>query len=135
VPWEDAAKLNISLQLPSKFELDEESLNTGAIACNGMVYTARWDYKIRYPSGLQESIVIARSLFAFQTVDVAEDRLKLVEIEGRQAIVIEPFTAGPITSSSLVLFPEPFGMTKIQTSGVPVDDLMEVARAVAIATK
>jgi hypothetical protein len=137
VPESQAGEFGMSLNLPSSYQLQQESLNTGVVACAGRVYAARWHYAVQISStGNTADVVIVRSLFNHVLADVAADRVKATSIESRDVIVIEPLTTpNGISSWSAVIFPEPFGMTEIQAGGLPLDELLQLAESVAIATK
>ncbi len=133
---DEAGELDMALNLSDNYKLDENSLNTGVSICNGKVFAARWAYTVTVTStGYPGEVLISRNPSLDFTADVAEDRVKTLNIEGREAIVAEPITANGISSWSAVIFPEPFGKTSIQAAGLALEDLMEVARAVALATK
>ena len=130
-PWDLAGQLTLSVQLPSDFVFQPDSMNTGVIACAGKVYAARWDYKVSLPNSGQGRLTIVRSLLSHIPKDVSANRVKTVEVGGRQAVLVEPLTPDGISSAAAIIFPEQFGVTEIQSAGIPLTQLLEVAELVA----
>ena len=155
VPDERAGQFDLKVQLPPEYVFQPESMNTGVIACapqdqmeirgpenlrlkdpeGGVVYAARWDYAVTPYTGAPAGVSIDRGLFKYTTFDAAVDRVKVITVGGRQAVLIEPITPDGVSSASLVVFPEPFGTTWIAAADLPLSDLLEVAEIVAKATQ
>lgn len=132
VPREQAGVLDLRLDLPGEFVLQDDSVNTGVIACDGAVYAARWHYLYKSASGMTADIVIGRTLFNhWDGWDVAASRVHATVIAGRDAVVIEPVTPDGLASRSGVAFPEPFGMTFISAANLSSDELHRLAERVA----
>lgn len=134
VPLENAGELALSLDLPAAYALDENDLNTGAVACVGSddPYVVRYKCRLLSATGLPSDIVIGRSKFRFETGwDVAADRVTAQDIAGRDAIVIRPIDATGRGERSAVIIPEPFGMTFIYAFSISEDELMRLAELVA----
>jgi hypothetical protein len=135
VPWEAAGQFALDVKLPDQFKLQQDNLNTGVVACAGKVYAARWSYAATQPSGYQGSLVIARGVFSHFPFDVSAGRVKRIVAGGRSAVLVEPITPDGIGSSAAVVFPETFGVTEIQATGIPLKELLEVAERVGEGTR
>lgn len=133
--WDAAGQFALAINLPSQFKLETDSLNTGVVGCGGKVYAARWSYAVAQPSGYQGTLVIARGVFSHFPFDVSTERVKTIEAGGRPAVLVEPITPDGIGSNAAVIFPETFGVTEIQSSGIPLTQLLEVAERVGEVTK
>jgi hypothetical protein len=136
VPWDRAGELDLSLQLPPQYRLNEQSLNTGVIACGDKVYAARREFEVTleslyYPA----SVLIGSSVFSYDTVDVAENRVKPTTIAGRDAVLIEPLIPSGLVSPSRVVFPADFGSVFIMAIDLPLTDLLDLAEIVAKAIR
>lgn len=131
-----AGMLALPLKLPSEYILVEDSLNTGVIACGNTVSGARWQYDgPRQSTGIVPYIVIGRSLFTHDEIDVAVDRPTSTVIGGREAVVLEALTPDGYDQHARAWFPEPFGYTFIQATDLPHADFMTLAELVASATR
>ena len=136
VPWERAGALDLELNLPARYVLRDDSVNTGVIACEDetTVYVARRNYRLEgLPSA---NIIIGRSILTADLFDVAASRVSVATYAGRQAVLIEPGVRDGVQSGrSGVIFPEPFGRTFIHAVSLSLDELMELAELVAEATQ
>jgi hypothetical protein len=130
-----AGELDLSLSLPPKYTLLENSPNTGVVACEDQVFAARWNFAVQTPSGYIADIVIGRTVLDHDEIDTAATRVKVRTIGEREAILVEPVTSDGRNQHSAVIFPEPFGTTFIHASDLPRPDLLQLARIVAEATK
>ncbi|HWQ27898.1 MAG TPA: hypothetical protein VNN12_02620 [Dehalococcoidia bacterium] len=106
-----------------------------AIACGGRVTGINREYTFQASNGLAANVLIARSVSREATIDAAADRVIVTTIAGRDAILVRPVTPDSVMQTSRVIFPEPFGTTQILAAYLPESDLLEVAEAVAVATK
>ena len=152
---ERAGQLDLKFQLPPEYIFQPDSMDTGVIVCAprdqieilgpeslrlrdpeaGVVYAARWEYAATQPSGHLGRLLIVRSLFPYRQYDVAADRVKATVIGGRPAVLVEPITPDGVSSVAAVIFPEPFGVTEVHSTSVPLADLLAVAEIVAKATQ
>lgn len=122
----------IDLTLPPGFALQQDSDNTGAVACDGTVYSLRWHYTYKGSNGMLADVVIGRTpLTEWDGWDVAVSRVKTAEIAGHPAVVIDPATTDGLGSRSGVAFPGPFGMTFVSAANLSAGDLQLVAESVA----
>ena len=80
------------------------------------------------------SVTIGRRVFSYGMYDVAASRVETTVFAGREAVLIAPSVAGSDGEASAVLFPEPFGVTEVLASSLPLADLLELAELVAEAT-
>ena len=131
VSWDKAGEFDISLELPTPFALNRDSLNTGVIACGDTVYAARWDYAATQPSGYPGSLIIVRSVFKDFGFDASSRRVRDTEIGGLPAVYISPLSENGIGSGAGVIFPGDTIATSIHSSGVPEADLLRVAELLA----
>lgn len=133
VSWDRAGSLDLVLELPNKYLLDEDSLNTGVIACEEgeVVYTARRAYT-RSLENSRADIVIGRSMLTHDTTNSFDPIMVVAtEIGGRAAVLALPHEEGKLTKA---YFPEPFGYTFVHASGLPLQEFLELAETVALAT-
>ncbi len=87
VPREQAGALDLRLDLPGEFVLQDDSLNAGVIACDGTVYAARRHYLYKSANGMTADIVIGRTVFNhWDGWDVAASRVHAVVVAGRDAV-------------------------------------------------
>src|SRR5438132_7518899 len=144
VSWDQAGQFALNVQLPPKFIFKPDDMNTGVIACEGAeVYTARWAYELPQPQFVDypARLFIARGRSSWIYADASADRVKTVDLGGRLAVVVEPVrpegagSLGQDGTQASVSFPETFGMTSVTSTGVPLSDLLEVAKIVGSATK
>ena len=129
IPLEEAGELNLDLRLPSRYVLLVPHINSQASTCGDVTTQISWTYKLRDRSGVTATIF--RHPNRRQIYDVGESRVTMELFAGRQAILINP--GGTMRSG--VIFPEPFGITEIQASGMSLEDLLELAELVAEATQ
>ena len=128
--WAEAGALAWEFEPPDGYELLPDSLNTGAVACEDTVYTARRNYRYRYAHGQPAEVVIGRALFTHVEEEVSSDGVARRSFAGRTAIVISRVT-DPIVQGYLVVFPERFGQTFIFAVGLTEAELEYLSRAVA----
>jgi hypothetical protein len=126
-----AGDLWLDLRLPDSYKLDEQSLNTGVIACGDMVYAARWEYSTLQESGVAGRLFISRSLFAYTEFEVSQERIGTQEINGVEAIVVEPLSENGIASQAGVIFPGDSATTIIGGNALPLSELLKIAGLVA----
>ena len=141
ISWEQAGELNLDLELPPEYVLQEGSLNTGAFACGDRVTGTIRHYDLRLDGDRSADIFIGRNVFRLADYHVTANRVKTAVFAGREAVVIEPayrdgrHVSGVFASArSGVFFLEPFGATFISGSGLPTEDLLKLAQIVAEAT-
>jgi hypothetical protein len=121
--------------LPSEYKFLPDDADTGAVACNGVVYVAKRTYS-GTPGG---RAIIGRSrLTALSTMHWPADRVKVVTVGNREAVLLEPvfpeFNEFGGTQTQ-VIFPEPFGHSFIFTENIDLTDVMALAEIVAEATQ
>jgi hypothetical protein len=130
VSWDRAGELDLKLDLPKEYVLQPDHENTGVIACGDTVYTARRVYTAK--SGWA---TIGRSYLTTEEVDVAVDRPKILHINGRDVVMIEPMTAEGTFQNSYAWFPEPFGDTFVYGHGLSQNDFTALVKLVASSTR
>ena len=130
VTWEEAGELNLMLNLPEKYVLQVDDMNTGAVACGDTVYVARRTYTV---NGGQ--VIIGRSRFTSVEEDVAVDRPKIKWVNGRDVVLIESLTKSGTFQNAYAYFPETFGDTFIHATGVSKSDFTALVELVASSTK
>lgn len=131
VPWERAGELDLELTLPEGYVLRHDDINTDVVACGETVFVARRVYT--GPSGGE--VIIGRTLFGSSELDVAVDRPKIVHINGRDAVVVEPLTEDGFLQTAYAWFPEPFGKTFINTLDISRSEFNELVALVAASTR
>lgn len=120
---EDAGPLWADANVPDRFHFLAEDLNTGVVRCGDEVFAARWAYDDPRTGA---SILIVRSTLTDVTEEGAA-RAQATSIAGRDALLIEPLGPAP----GAVVLPEGFGVTWIHGERVTLDELIEVAEAIA----
>lgn len=142
VPVEQASALNLlrPLAMPPGYVLSQQdSANAGsnpwALACGGSVSSHGWDYTITGAQGIPATVSIVRIVTKYDTQDVAKSQVSAQTIGGRGAVVVRPASSSGLAQRYLVYFPELFGMTSIQTFNLPEADALQVAEAVAGASR
>lgn len=123
--------------MPAGYTLSPaDSAGTGAnpyaVACGGTVTGRGWEYTSTGASGIPANITIGRSRGRYDVQSVAKSQVTTPIIGGRQAIVITPVAA--LGQRVIIHFPEPFGSTDVMTFNLAVEDAMNVAEAVAVAS-
>lgn len=142
LPLEEARVLAMArpLVMPEGYAVSEtDTANTGnnpwALACHGILWTRGWAFTTTGPEGTPATVSVIRSTFKYATADVAASRVSTQVIGGRQAIVISPLVPGGFAEQGRIYFPEPFGKTSISAFNLSEAELLEVAEAVAEATR
>jgi hypothetical protein len=133
--WDQAGELKFELDLSSEYQFAPDDPDTGPVACNGIVYVAKRAYN-RVPRG---HVIIGRSRTNVESgMHWPADRVKIVTIAGRQAVLLEPVFpewnefGGTHTE---IIFPEPFGKTFVFTADVDLADVMKLAEIVISQTQ
>jgi len=132
---EEASSLDFRrpLVMADEFVLTEGSPH--ATACAGTPSGLGWDFTTEGAQGIPAAVSIARVTTKFTTADVPASQVSTQVIGGREGIVIKPTTADGLGQTSQVLFPESFGKTLIYASNLSEDQLLQVAEAVAEASR
>lgn len=130
VPWEQAGELDLQLELPDTYVLQKDDINTDVVACGDTVFVARRVYST--PSG---DVIIGRSRFDYDQVDVAVDRPKAEHINGRDVVIVDPLTPDGTFQNAYAWFPEPFGKTFISAVSLSQADFRELVALVASSTR
>lgn len=138
--WDQAGPLALSLELPPEYELQIDSLNTGVFGCGESASVARRHYEYPLPEspyGERATVIVGRSFLKHDEIPPIGGPPRLTEIGGRDAIIFEsrPRATDAWSQAARVWFPEPFGLTFIQSSGLPADELLQIAETVAEATE
>ena len=141
LPYEQGGQFSLAATIPPPFVgAQKADFPAGAVACDGRLTGANWAYRIDKPC--PGELIISRNDGRYFAADVAADRVKTIEVGGRQAVYVESVFGGGFDSSCSVLgarvfiaIPEPFGVTRIEGYNLPTADLMEVGRIVGEATK
>jgi hypothetical protein len=131
----------LAVEIPKPYIYEPEHINTGVLACDGQVVSARWTYT--YPQAYPGQLWIGRSADRYTKADVSTDRVSVEKLGGRDAIVFAPIRRdgmNPVTndiwgSDTLVVFPEAWGSTRILTRGIPFDEVMKIAEVVGEASE
>ncbi len=135
VEWGRAGILNFDVKMPPEYVLEEEDdLLTGVVACGETVTGVNRFYRgPTWQNGVQSQVTISRTLGApfFQDISVAEERPKLMTIEGREVIVIQPLTKDGYEQHGYAWFPESFGVTSLHTVDLPRKDFMSLVKTIA----
>lgn len=133
---DQAGALELSLDLPKEYVLQEEDMNTGVIACDGMVYAARKAYTYALPQYDDEAyIIIGRSILGHDEINTAYDRPKVATIAGRTVIIVEPLTEDGFLQNGSAWISEPFGKTFVSTSNLPRAEFLKLVELVASTTR
>jgi hypothetical protein len=139
---DNAASLDFTdpLRMSAAFALSEmDSANTGtnpwALSCGGVLRSRGWDYTATGPQGTPATLSIVRTTTTYDTQEVAESRVSIRIVGGREAVVIEPLSPDGLAQRTLIYFPEPFGKTSIHAFNLPEADVLKVAEAVAEASQ
>lgn len=135
VPWEEAGELDFRVDLPKQYVLLEDDMNTGAIACNGIVYAARRAYEVKLPNENSAYITIGRSILQHDTQDLAYDRPKLITINGQNVVIATTLNEDGSALPSNAWIIESFGDTFIMASGLPREDFLDLVAIVASSTQ
>ncbi len=130
VPWSQAGELDLTLDLPEDYVLNEDALYTDVVACGDTVFVAHRGYTTK--SG---EVSIGRSLFDHDELDVAVDRPKIEHINGRDVVIIESLTSDGIFQGSYAYFPETFGKTFISANSMPQAEFRDLVALVASSTR
>ena len=137
-PWEQAGELAHSIAMPPEYGFLPADPDSGPVACGGNVYVAKRAYD-RAGGG---HVVVGRTrLNVVSGMHWPSDRVKVVTLGGRQAVLLEPiFSApqeesGPAGTSTQLLFPEPFGMTFVFATGSNLADVLTLGATVGEATR
>jgi len=141
LPYDRAGQFNLTAALPPQFAATEKAgFRAGAVACDGRVIAANWAYS--FHGSCAGELIISRKESRYFAADVAADRVKTIEVGGRQAVYVEPVLPGGFDSScselgasSYIAIPEPFGVTLIEVNNVPTKELSDLGRIVGEATK
>ena len=136
VSWDKAGQLDLTLDLPKEYTLQEPNMDTVVVACGDTVFNARRAYHFKQHEPLREQgeLVIGRSLIRYDEVDTAVDRPEIMNISGRDVVVIGPITDDGAGQNMRAYFPEPFGKTFIQAYNMPRKDFLELVTLVASST-
>ncbi len=113
-------------------------LNPGdpeVIACSDVVTGVNRQYSFTNADGLPSEVLVSRSIATAWGLDVAADRVKAVKVGRRDAIVIRPETPDGTGQTSMVLFPEPFGLTFVSAFNVSASELNQILVALTTATE
>ena len=105
------------------------------VQCSGSVTGVNREYQGMAASGAPATLLIARGVSRAWGADVAVDSVTEAKIGGRDAIIIKPATPDGIGQTSLVIFPEPFGITIVYAFSLSETELLAVAEAVAAVTR
>ncbi|MBI1885939.1 MAG: hypothetical protein HYS09_06465 [Chloroflexi bacterium] len=124
---------------PAEYEAALDTApNPGATICrdNGQLYTAWRLYELPgAAAGAEGQILInrVREPRPSRETDAPPDRVQVVSVGGRSAIVVKPVVAegGTVATVTNVIFPEPGGYTVIQAEVVSFDEVMKVAESLA----
>ena len=122
--------------LPARFSTAGVLAETGrpdVFPCNGKLMGANWDYVSTNADGTPSNVWISRSVAKGELFDGAAARVSSQTINGHPAVVVKPVTADGFAQNAMVLFPEAFGVTKVETFNVSEAELVEIATAVATA--
>lgn len=127
---------------PPTYEALATEPNPAATICrdNGRLYTAWRVYKLPpTATGLEGEILIERYVLPrpYRSTDAPRDRIEVLTVGGRPAIVIKPLVpeGGTVASVTNVIFPEPGGYTVIQAQVVSFTEVMKVAESLGEALK
>jgi hypothetical protein len=134
VPRSEAKSLDFPRPVALPKEYSPEEL-VPARVCSGQVAGLTWGYTVSGVEGIPGHVQISRSIGKARTYDVASDRVSVEHFGGREAIFIRPITPDGLAQIAYVLFPEPFGVTGVQTFNLSEADTTAVAQAVAEASK
>jgi hypothetical protein len=134
VPRVEAKSLDFPRPIALPKEYSPEDL-VPARSCGGQVAGLTWGYTVSGVEGIPGHVQISRSVGKARTYDVASDRVSIEHFGGRDAIFIRPVTPDGLAQIAYVLFPEPFGVTGVQTFNLSEADTTVVAQAVAEASK
>ncbi|GMU73968.1 MAG: hypothetical protein AMXMBFR44_1670 [Candidatus Campbellbacteria bacterium] len=136
VPDDLAGALELSLELPKEYVLQENDINTGVIACGNTVTAARKAYTYALPQYADEAyITVGRSILGYDEIDVAYDRPKTLVVAGREVVIVEPITDDGYIQYAAAWIPEPFGDTFIHSSGLPRIEFLKLVELVASSTR
>lgn len=127
--FEEAGELDFDIDLPATYVLQLDDMNTGAVACNGIVYAARRAYTYQLPDGGEAYFVVGRSILSYDTQSFASDRLRTISIDGRRVVLVEPLTADGSVGNGYAWIPESKGKEFLMTSGLPRRQFGEVVAA------
>jgi hypothetical protein len=137
--WDQAGELALPAELPPEYRFLPDNPDTGVFGCNGVISSVKRVYRRVYERGLGSDIHIGRWRTTVRCCTfVAADRVKVVTIGGREAVLVEPvYPEGtePGGTHTEIIFPEPFGMTEIWTLGLPLAETLQIGEIVAEATK
>lgn len=135
IPLEQAQHLDFPrpLEMPPGYTLRDHFPQ--ATACSGKPSGVLREYDVLGAEGIPANVSVGRGTGRLATFDGAASRVSTTVIGGRQAIVIRPFTPDGLAQISRVIFPESFGMTDIYAFNLSEAALLEVAEAVAKASK
>lgn len=128
--FEEAGELDFDIDLPATYVLQLDDMNTGAVACNGIVYAARRAYEVDTLEGVAY-VSIARSVFDYETLSFADDRFVVRQINGEQVVVAMPITEDGSVGIGYAWFPDVEGKISIQTSGLPRREFTDLVATVA----
>lgn len=133
LPWDQAGELDFTLQLPPEVVFLPNDPDSGVFACNGAVIGV----KRAYDYGGGRLIVARNRTTVYDGIRASAERVKVISIGGRQAVLIEPVTpvGTELGGQTAIIFPEPFGKTFVFTFDVPLTDALKVAEIVAQATR
>lgn len=132
--WGDAGQLDLRVELPKKYELVVDDMNTGVVGCKNVAYAARRFYRV-VQEDREAFVVIGRSILEHDTWSLAHDRLELVSSGGRQVILANTLTSDGSVDMGLAWIPESFGTTFITSSGLPRKDFLELVALIASTTR
>lgn len=127
--FEEAGELDFDIDLPATYVLQLDDMNTGAVACNGIVYVARRAYEY-HDLDVVAHISIANSIFDYETLSFAYDRLVVRDVAGRRAVLAIPITEDGSVGIGYAWFPDVYGKTSVLTSGLPQREFMQLVEIV-----
>ena len=128
----EPGELGLEVDLPPRYLRQDPLITFDVAACGLRVLRAQRTYLLE--GAPEASITIGRRVFSYGMYDVAASRVETTVFAGREAVLIAPSVAAGSDGRSAVLFPEPFGVTEVQASSLPLADLLELAELVAEAT-
>jgi hypothetical protein len=139
MPWEQAGELALSLELPPHYSFLPHDPDTGVFGCGDTVSSAKRVYQRIYEAGTGGHIIVGRNRMTVICCNhIPADRIKVVTIGGRQAVLVEPVHPEGSEhggTSTEIHFPESFGRTYIRTNTLTLAEALELAGIVAEATQ
>jgi hypothetical protein len=132
--WDQAGALALSLELPPEYVFLPDDPDTGAFACNDVVQIAKRAYG---RDGIRKVLIARTRITVRDTLHWPADRVKVVTIGGREAVLLEPVHPEGSEhggTSTEILFPEPFGMTYIHTNDLTLAETLRLGEILVEAT-